>query len=608
MAQIYTSSLFSRVAAKAAAGAVGDFSIIVVMKRTSNSVGNTRYVLTVTDSANGFKGAFFVQGADTLGYQDTLTVAGSTVGFTVSDGWCAVGMSKAAGLTTPRLHRYVYSTGVATHGAGTVTVDNLSLPGPTGFYIFSRYSSAPTVPDPFTADGTYAVAALYPKNLSDAEFELAAQSLMSMTSLNPSYGMILFDQAGVTVDIANGGTSDINTGTLDTGGTAFGYGQPVYSEFGPPAASGGSGTATFTGGGVLSIIGSGSIAPPDPSPPIPVGTGWTMLSVTPAGVTTDVKFTDTGNFTHDQSRPIRRAISGFTLLPTEAAKLDLARDSIHAYLRVDEQSYPMGIFYFTESSRQKDAIIGPDGLPADLIHVSLSDQFIRLQRSDEVPRVALAGADPSQEMIRYISETDVPHSITGAENPIFSDVLWQPFTPYEAIVSQLAEIAGHRRPWADNYGVIRSVASRVVDSDIIPLEDLEPVAGTVVITENYLSAPNRVVVYDDQAGYPVVGSWDAPASAPNNATTRGWVTTAGVQAQGLSGPIHAQQVAETIGEQLSSRRLSCDIVPTNRLDGPVVLSYDNALWLVDSWSVSTKVGSTMSFDATELIISPGTES
>lgn len=351
--------------------------------------------------------------------------------------------------------------------------------------------------------------------------------------------------------------------------------------------------------------GTGPPSPPVPTPATPVGTGWTLLAVNRANVSQEVKFTDTGQFTHDQSRAVRRAISGFTLLPSEAAKLDLARDSVHAFLRVDDVSYPMGIFYFTESNRQKDAIIGTDGLPTDLIHVSLSDQFIRLQRSDEVPRVALDGADPSQEMIKYIGEAGVPHSVTGSDSNISEDVVWQPFTTYEAIVSQLAELAGHRRPWADNYGVIRSVASQVVDSEVIPLEDLQPIAGSIVVTENYLSAPNRVVVYDDQSSSPIVGSWDAPASAPNSASNRGWVQTAGVQAQGLSGVVHAQRVARTIGEQMAARRLAGDIVPTNRLDGPVILSWDGALWLVNGWSVSTTVGSVMSFDAGELIIVEG---
>lgn len=347
--------------------------------------------------------------------------------------------------------------------------------------------------------------------------------------------------------------------------------------------------------------------PPVPDPPVGPGpgSGFRFQLVTPAQVSQDIHFTTTGDFTHDQNRSIRRAISGFRLLPSEAAKVNMAQDAVYAFLDVNGESFPMGVFYFTESSRVKDVTIDEEGNSADIVDVALSDKFIRLMRSDEVPRQALAGADPSQEMIAYLADADVPHSITGAASAIFDDVVWAPFTTTEEIVSQLADLAGHRRPWADNYGVIRSVSSQVVDTEIIEFATLEPIAGTIVITENYLSAPNRVVVYDDQAAYPIVGSWDAPSSAPNSLLNRGWVLTAGVPQQGLSGPIHAQQVARTIGEQMSARSFSCQIMPTNRLDGPVVVRYLDTLWLTESWSVSSAPGSLMSASFRELTITPG---
>lgn len=518
----------------------------------------------------------------------------------VSDGWVAVAYTHPGGIASAgRFHKYVFATDTWTHEVGTGGTVQSLLSDPTGSFIIGRFVAGSAGN---AANGDYAFMAVYPSEITDAVLEtmVTTATLLGRQSVSA----ILLDGATV-IDLASGATPSALTATVSPNSVPLTYSPTILIPFTEASSvPTGSGTATFTADGVLTSSGSGSVTPPDPTPPTPVGTGWTLLSVSPANVATEVKFTDTGQFTHDQSRPVRRAISGFTLLPSEAAKVDLARDSIHAFLRVDDQTYPMGIFYFTESSRQKNAIKDVDGNPADLIYVSLSDQFIKLQRSDEVPRFALTGADPSQEMIKYLEETDIPHSVTGSVNPIAEDVVWQPFTVYEAIISQLAELAGHRRPWADNYGVIRSVAAQVVDSEIIPLEDLEPIDGTIVITDNYLSAPNRVVVYDDQGEFPVVGTWDAPSSAPNSASTRGWVHTAGVQAQGLSGEVHARQVARTIGEQMAARRLAGDIVPTNRLDGPVVLSYDGALWLVNGWSVSTTVGSTMSFDASELILDP----
>lgn len=581
---------------------LGNSTLLVVMNRSANSGGTNNWAVAGNTSGGSGRFGLGFGTADKARAFFGGSVSPSVMTITTSDGWVCFAVTKTVGTTTPRFHKYVYSTGVATHEDGTAATASPAVLGSAATLVLGRLtpSTAPTCP------GSYAAAAIFDRVLSDSEFESAAQSLAAMKALGPNWGLWTLDS-----DLTSG--TEFFVGSTYASGSAtsmgenapFGYGDPVLvmDDVGG-AVPAGSGTATLTADGVLTSTGSGAVIPPTPTPSLPGGTGWTLLSVSPANVATEIKFTNTGQFTHDQSRPVRRAITGFTLLPSEAAKVDLARDSVHAYLRVDDQTYPMGIFYFTESSRAKDAIKDDDGNPADLIHVSLSDQFIKLQRSDEIPRFALSGADPSQEMIRYLSETGIPHSITGAASPISEDVVWQPFTVYEQIVSQLAELAGHRRPWADNYGIIRSVASRVVDSEVIPIEDLEPIDGTIVITDNYLSAPNRVVVYDDQGPYPIVGVWDAPSTAPNSAATRGWVQTAGVQAQGLSGTVHAQQMAQTIGEQMAARRLAGDIIPTNRLDGPVVLSYDGALWLVNGWSVSTAVGSTMSFDASELVLPP----
>jgi hypothetical protein len=461
-----------------------------------------------------------------------------------------------------------------------------------------------------TGFGSYAVVAFYDRPLSDSEFETAAQSLSAMQAMSPAYGLWVLDTpvtGSVNEKFFGSAYVSGSAGSVDGSGQPFGYGDPI-ELFDPEP---GIGTATFTGSGYLTATGVGAIPVPDPPSGPGPGSGFNFLLVTPAQVSREIHFTATGDFTHDQNRSVRRAISGFRLLPSEAAKVDLARDAVYAFLEVNGESYPMGVFYFTESSRVKDAIIDDAGNPADIIEVSLADSFIRLQRSDEVPRTALAGTDPSQEMIRYLNETGTPHSITGAAANIFDDVTWSPFTTYEEIVSQLAELAGHRRPWADNYGVIRSVSANVVDSEILSFGagmDIQPIAGTIVVVENYLSAPNRVVVYDDQAAYPIVGSWDAPSSAPNSLLNRGWVLTAGVPQQGLSGPVHAQQVARTIGEQLSARSFSCQIMPTNRLDGPQVVRYLDALWLTESWSVSSAPGSVMSVNFRELLLELGTQS
>lgn len=330
--------------------------------------------------------------------------------------------------------------------------------------------------------------------------------------------------------------------------------------------------------------------------------GWRFYAENPAGVVTLFKPLIGASVSSDLTREVRRTVSGVALMPAEAAKVDLAADLCRLVLVADGVEYPMGLFRFVEDSVQEDAVDLGDGTAGDMTHCELGDQFVRLLAADERPIVALAGTDPSQVMIDAISSTGVPHSITGSVAPIRFDVVWSPGTTLEAVVSQCADLAGHRRPWSDNDGVIRSIAARVVDTTVIALADLGPLSGSVVITNTRLSSPNRVVVQDDQAAVPTVGIWDAPASAPNSVVARGWVRVLMVAQQGLSGAVHARDVAETIGEQLGARKLAAQIPPTHLLDGPVVLAHRGALWLMQSWSASTAPNTMMGIDATELTL------
>jgi hypothetical protein len=60
-------------------------------------------------------------------------------------------------------------------------------------------------------------------------------------------------------------------------------------------------------------------------------------------------------------------------------------------------------------------------------------------------------------------------------------------------------------------------------------------------------------------------------------------------------------VARTLGERARSRQLKATILPTHRLDGPTIVSYDGSLWLVNNWNISLAAGSTMTITAEEVL-------
>lgn len=321
------------------------------------------------------------------------------------------------------------------------------------------------------------------------------------------------------------------------------------------------------------------------------------------GAKVQIYFTTSGSYSFDLSRDVPRQIAGLVLLPSERNKLNLSSDEIQVYYTVDGVTDQFGVFRFTEASHQKYVMLQPDGTAGDLTPVTLNDRMVELKRNTGAAHGLAAGADPSQAMQQILDNAGIPGGISGSTSPLANPVSWDGSVEDLTRFNNLATLAGHRPPWSNNAGVIRSIRARVIQTDVIDLMDLLPTAGSIVVTDNYLTAPNRIIVSDNSsAAGPIVGQWDAPGSAPNSASMRGYVQTTVVEQQGLFGNAHADEVAATIGEDLIARQLDAEIIQTTILDGPQILSYDGSLWLLQSWSTSTAPGSPMKLTAKELII------
>lgn len=305
----------------------------------------------------------------------------------------------------------------------------------------------------------------------------------------------------------------------------------------------------------------------------------------------------------DVTRDVSRSVSDLLLVPEERAKCDFARDSVRISLVIDGISYPMGLYRFTDSSAQKAVVkTRASNSAQDIYHVSLNDRAIELKRNTGEAQTLIVGTDPSEVMRQICTDAGVPFAIASALGAVANDVTWDGGTEDLAKINQLAEFSGHRPPWTDNNGVLRSVSATLPIAVVFPLSQFSPEAESIVVTDTYLSAPNRVIVTDNSFGeYVIRGQWDAPGSAPNSVGQRGFVQTMMVDQAGLGSQEAATSVARTLGENLTARKLSAQIIPTSLLDGPVVLSYDNSWWRLLSWSANTGAGAMMSIEAIEII-------
>lgn len=381
------------------------------------------------------------------------------------------------------------------------------------------------------------------------------------------------------------------------------------------------------------------VPPPNPYAtgfPVRPGIGWEFFLLHPGGNTEPIYLSTTGNYTFDLTRSVTRAIDGFLLTPEEFVKVDLIRDKVLGYLAIDGVAYPMGVFRFTESTRQVDAVRGaPDGtgnafgvtygatagvtygttgIPYasvtlinpgyyanDLHNVALADIMTDLVRNDGSAETLRTGFDPSQEMQRILQQDGLPYAIAGTSSPSKNDVTWDGSATDLDKITSLAQLAGHLNPWSDNRGIVRSVSASTDSLTPTALDDLQPQAESIVITETFLTAPNRIIVSDSgSADQLIQGQWDAPAIAPHSHARLGYYRTQMMDVQGLGSNAHAADVAAALGRQATARKLDCTIKPTNLLDGPVTVSFRGSNWMCVAWTVSTEANSTMSITLQEI--------
>lgn len=331
---------------------------------------------------------------------------------------------------------------------------------------------------------------------------------------------------------------------------------------------------------------------------------WTFYGRAPSGALTLVKPIVGGTFNYDDSRTTTRSLEGLAWTPTELAKISLVSDDLLVYLTVDGlPAQLMATMRATSSAFQKDVLTDADGSSGDLAHIEFADEFIRLNASSEQPFIVFVGTNPDLAMGMIADKAGLQHAFAGSTGPMASTVTWAPFTTYATILDDLAIQAGHRPPWADRSGVARSVQANVVSTTVMPLDQLKPEAGTIVVTENYLTAPDRVVAFDQSAAAPIIGIWNAPASSPNSAAKRGYSIAVPLPIQGLASVSQGESAARAAGEQQLARSLSVTVSPESALllDGPNILSYLGSNWLVRSWSITTTPGSSLSLVAAEVI-------
>ena len=353
---------------------------------------------------------------------------------------------------------------------------------------------------------------------------------------------------------------------------------------------------TYDGGSPSPLVDLAAFSPPDVLP----RTSWRWEVWAPSGTFVPWYPTVGGSLNFDQGRDIPRAVSGLSSIAAESVKVVTLKHRMRLYLvKEGQDDVLMGTFYLSENTIQLHAYVA-DGAVQSINHLGLADSFLLLRRSTGAAETIFAGSDPAQEMQRLLDEAGIPNSIAGSVYSIASDITWDGAETLLNKISQLAELAGHLPPWADPTGIVRSETLDFAEQTVYPLEQLGPEATTISAVQNFLTAPNRVIVTGTEGtvGYPLRGQWDAPSIYLFSEFQRGYVLTETVDVQGLQSNAHAEEVARLIGMRNAASSLTFSIPPTDALNEPRLISYLGHLWRVDSWDVGLATNSRMTVQAT----------
>jgi hypothetical protein len=310
---------------------------------------------------------------------------------------------------------------------------------------------------------------------------------------------------------------------------------------------------------------------------------------------------------HDSSRTIPRTIDNILFGEEDTAILDAIKTRLEIYmltggtLTSPAAIDPLGRYMYGNEARTRYTA-------GDLSAGSFYDEsFIVDQKLDtsfgngEAVSSGLPATPAQTAIAAFLARKPITYKIEYS--PYGTIGAWPAGTGGGQVTQALALDGDYFPPWFDNTGVMRWI--RAFDpATATPTFDFDG-ANKVLreppprFTNDLINAPNRVIVVSngtlttDQAGSPIVGSYDVPSSAPHSIVNRGYVVPYTEYRQIQSDP-QAQAMAVNIGmRQTIYEQCVLFTAPDPRHDGYDVIRWRGSNWLELAWSLPLVDGSRM---------------
>lgn len=316
---------------------------------------------------------------------------------------------------------------------------------------------------------------------------------------------------------------------------------------------------------------------------------------------------------HDTTRSIKRQLN-LALGRDDSAAVDTIHDRVLISMVLPSGvTYPLGRYMFTDNTRT----LYSSGVLASM---NLMDEGFILDQpitsavgnGNVTGRVFNATLFTVREQIHKLC-TDVGLDTVFDDCGIFSLGAWPIGTHRAQVIEDLAVQGGYFSPWLSHDGRVHMVLA-FEPAQVPPDFDFDAndvvYAGNISLTNDLLTAPNRVVVVSNTPSVGqnpasgtntqpstispvIIGAYDIPASAPHSQQNRGFVI-ADVRQMSVTSLQQAQLAATTIGiKQTIYERAVVTTPPDPRFDSYDVVRWRGANWLELGWSMQLIEGGTM---------------
>lgn len=299
----------------------------------------------------------------------------------------------------------------------------------------------------------------------------------------------------------------------------------------------------------------------------------------------------------DTSNAVTRRLTGMKLIPSEADDVNMLRDRLRVYMTLQNGvEYRLGTFLWADGNR-------PTRSWGDEQHAELVDFGYILNQ----PLAGCYGWGQGATITLIIfflmfragfALSNIKTIGAEAQRGLADKLSWQPGVTWMQMLTDLGNMVGFAPPWFTRDGqlIFDQAPDPAFDQPSVPEYEsgTRIIADSILHSDNFLSAPNDIGVFDSGTGRLTVGRYELPAAAPHSFAERGFRIGVAQSTQGLE----SQEQADLAARNLARTSDVFEILTFASTADPRHEVYDivDALgerWLETAWSLDLRSGGLM---------------